>query len=121
MMFSKLQLVCLALTIPLALGACAMRKQPALGATGAEIFDASACSSCHGESLGGTSTGPPLLGLSAVWERKRLAEFLGDPGPFFEQDERLQQLDSGFSASMPGYDNLSPDERDRLAGYLLSH
>jgi hypothetical protein len=121
MLISKVQIACLSLTLPLVLGACAMRKQPPVGATGAEIYDASACASCHGDSLEGSSSGPSLLGLSAVWERRGLGQFIGDPEPFFERDERLQKLDADFSSNMLEYSNLSSNELDRLAGFILSH
>lgn len=104
----------------LTLAACSMRDQPAIGASGEEIYRVSACASCHGENLEGLGIAPPLLGLSALWSRDELGAFLGDPDRFLEQVERLQQLDFDYSSSMPKYSNLSLDERDRLAGFLLS-
>jgi mono/diheme cytochrome c family protein len=121
MLNSKVQTACLSLTLPLVLGACSMRKQPPIGATGAEIYDASACASCHGDSLEGSATAPSLLGLSAVWDRYELGVFIGNPEPFYEHNERLQKLDSDFSSNMLEYSNLSSDELDLLAGYLLSN
>ena len=103
----------------IALSACSMREQPVAGASGEEIYRVSACSTCHGDALEGTSIGPPLGGLSTVWKRTDLVEFLGEPELFLGQVERLIQLDSSFSATMPEYSNLSIEERDRLVGFLL--
>jgi mono/diheme cytochrome c family protein len=102
------------------LPACSMRKQPADGSTGEQIYRDSACATCHGEDLLGTGSAPTLLGLAENWEREALVEFLFEPSAFRKGNKRLVKLDLQFSADMPGFANLSDDERDRLAGFLLA-
>ena len=99
---------------------CSMREQPAAGATGAEIYKASACATCHGEDLSGTGLAPTLVGLSANWTPDALAKFLGSPDPARVRSSRQAKLDLEFSADMPTYDNLSAEELIRLAGFLLA-
>lgn len=100
-------------------GACASPVQPPPGAAGRTIYELQLCANCHGETGGGRSLGPPLRDLGRFWEAERLAEFLGDPRRFEAGDARLRELAEGHSGTMDPYDNLSLEERLRLARYLL--
>ena len=100
-------------------GACRLPTQPPPGASGAEIYALQLCANCHGEAGEGGSNGPPLADLGAYWNAEDLADFLADPRPWEARDPRLARLAEGYIRPMNPYDNLSLDERLRLAAYLL--
>jgi len=104
----------------LGLVACTMRGQPEPGASGAEIFAVSGCIACHGEDRSGTGSGPNLQKLSEHWQSPLLASYLANPKDWIAKDQRLQELDNQFSSSMPSFDNLNLQERERLAHWLLT-
>ncbi len=99
--------------------ACSLRTDPPPGAKGAEIYVLQNCHNCHGERREGNSRGPALQDLGRHWTRDTLARFLADPAPFLERDERLQALRRPYSDDMSRYDNLTEEERERLAEHLL--
>jgi len=103
-----------------ALGGCASNPGPAPeGATGAELYAWHNCANCHDDDKSGTWVGPALRELSAHWTVDTLADFLADPKAFAERDERLEALDGRYLGSMGPYDDLRPEERRRLAAWLL--
>ena len=107
------------LALAAALWACASPVQPPPGASGSEIYALQLCANCHGDDGGGKSLGPPLRDLASHWDESTLADFLGDPRGWEERDARLRRLADDHSGTMDPYDNLSVDERRRLARFLL--
>ena len=109
----------LASLLAIAATACALRRDPPPGASGATIYELQNCANCHGDSGEGTTRGPILADLAAHWSREDLAEFLAAPSYWAERDARLAHLRASYSGAMSPYDNLTPDERLRLADHLL--
>ena len=98
--------------------ACKSPTPPPPGASGAEIFELQLCANCHKEDGSGGWLGPPLRDLGRHWDREDLARFLAAPSDWNE-DDRLAGLRQSFSSEMSSYDNLSEEERLRLADHLL--
>ncbi|MCB9897062.1 MAG: cytochrome c [Planctomycetes bacterium] len=84
--------------------------------TGAELYVSQSCALCHGAD--GRSAfwrpGPDLVPSLDAWTVDALAEYLADPAAWAARDPRLD--DDG----MPGFPQLSVDERERLARFVLS-
>ncbi len=99
--------------------ACTLRKDPPPGASGVDIYALQNCANCHGQLGRGNALGPPLSSLARHWTRELLVEYLADPRPFVERDERLTALDAEYSGQMSRYDNLSVEQRRVLAEWLL--
>ncbi len=104
----------------LILAACVLPTQPAPDASAAEIYALQLCANCHGDRGEGTSRGPALRALSTSWTRTDLADFLADPDGWEARDARLGALAKAHSGDMRSYDNLSPEQRLRLADWLLA-
>ena len=102
------------------LGGCLLPTQPPPGASGAEIYALQLCANCHGPAGEGQTQGPPLRDLGALWTREELADFLADTEAWEQRDPRLGRLAEEYSGDMKPYDNLSLEERLRLADYLLA-
>jgi mono/diheme cytochrome c family protein len=109
---------CLPLAV-LAAAGCALRRDPPAGASGATIYELQNCANCHGEDGEGTTRGPALADVAAHWSREELADFLAAPSSWTERDAQLAALRASYSGAMSPYDNLTPDERLRLADHLL--
>jgi mono/diheme cytochrome c family protein len=100
--------------------ACAFRRQPPPGASGAVIYELQNCANCHGDQREGTRRGPPLAGLAAHWTGPELAEFFLDPRAQVERDARLRAYDAEYGSSdMSSYANLDRSQRTTLALWLL--
>ena len=97
-----------------------MRGKPQPGATGSEIYAVAGCISCHGTERMGGSSGPPLTDLSATWTESNLAAYFENPKKWIAKDARLQSLDKNYSSSMPSFEYLNLQERQRLAQWLLT-
>lgn len=108
-----------ALVTLLVVAACSFRTPPPPGASGEEIYRLQNCANCHGEAGEGKSLGPPLRGLSAHWDRERLARFFADPKPFVAEDARVAELLRKYPAPMSRYDNLDREQRLVLADWVL--
>ena len=71
---------------------------------GLELFNAQGCTACHSVRGVGGSAGPALPEPDAKWEAERVRRLIVSP-----EDEE-----------MPAFDQLSPEELDRLVAFLLS-
>jgi cytochrome c553 len=107
-----------ALALGLLAAACQSPTPPPPGASGATIYALQLCANCHGEAGQGTWRGPPLSGLSAHWTRDELAEFFAAPERWAGSG-RLAELAQRFPRPMDSYAALAPDERRRLADWVL--
>ncbi len=99
--------------------ACAFRRTPPPGASGALIYDYQNCANCHGDAGEGQSLGPPLRDLGRHWTRDALGAFLADPDGHAERDPRLAELEERYAGNMQPYDNLTLEQRLVLADWLL--
>jgi len=118
---SRLHAALLGVLAALGLPACFMiRRTPPPGATGEVIYRYQNCANCHADKLEGSQRGPALAGLAAHWTRESLSAFLDDPRPFLERDERLQELARAHDREMSRYDNLTLEQRQVLADWLLA-
>ena len=109
-----------ALAAALVAAACISRRPPPEGADGPTIYEYQGCYVCHGDDGGGKSLGPALRGLSANWTREELVHFFVDPDAACEADARLAELRGRYPAAMAKYDNLTEEQRTRLAEWLLT-
>ena len=88
--------------------------------TGEQIYSQALCASCHGSAGKGGWMGPPLEGLNEHWTPETLADYIYDPGPFVEADERLAKLARKFPTQMAPKKTLGKAERLKIANWLLS-
>lgn len=87
-----------------------------LAATGAKLFDANGCLSCH--SIGkGKVVGPDLLGVTHRVEPDWLGKFIQDPAPFLESDPYAKELLATYLVKMPSL-NLSAEQVRALVEFL---
>lgn len=112
--------ICLALLLSTATAACFGPRQPPPGAAADLIYELQNCANCHAADRSGTRLGPPLAGLRAHWTRASLARFLEDPEPWRAGDPRLAEQARELDSVMGPYANLGPEERLRLADWLLA-
>jgi len=87
--------------------------------TGAELYRARACHTCHGGSGEGRSIGPPLVGLAEHWTVEDLAAYLAEPRSFVERSERLQAVDEQYRTNMQSFRHLDLEERTLIARWVL--
>ena len=102
------------------LAACSMRGQPEPGASGSEIYAVAGCIACHGSSRDGASIAPSLHNLGSNWNVEELSMYLEDPSTWIEGSERMQKVDQSYTGTMPAFDNLDLQERQRLAAWLIA-
>ena len=108
----------IALVASIALGGagCTSIDLPTDAQSGAELFVSQNCALCHGAD--GRSAfwrpGPDIVPALGMWTVDTLAEYLGDPEAWAARDPRLE------GGSMPSFDHLTGDERERLARWVLT-
>jgi mono/diheme cytochrome c family protein len=93
--------------------------KPAKEQTPAELFLAN-CARCHGRAGEGSFMAPELSRIADHWDVERLSRYLRDPEQVIAEDERLQAQGKRFSQRMPAFPQLSPDQRAKLAEWVLS-
>lgn len=76
------------------------------------------CVSCHGRDLNGSSMGPSLINLSANWEKSDLVSYLQNPSSFLS-NARMAMLKDKYGRDMPAVKNMTAEELDVLASFLL--
>jgi mono/diheme cytochrome c family protein len=110
------------LTLAAALAAtCNSLPDVPSGASGPEMYRLLRCADCHGPTGAGSEKGPPLRELRLHWaEERQLADYLRDPTPFQRGDARIRWMWDRYSWDMPGYRQLSIEQRMRLAAWLFT-
>ena len=88
--------------------------------SGAGLFRRARCVDCHGEQGQGSANGPALVKIGEHWSLTELIEFIADPEPFRERDERLDALSIRFNSRMTPFDTLPASDRRAIAKYLLA-
>lgn len=88
-------------------------------AAGQKVFEAQNCWLCHGENGAGSTGAPALVGLSANWDREKLAQYFKDPQGFSGKDPRLNANQDTYPVQMPPF-VLSPPDEQALIDFLLS-
>lgn len=91
-------------------------------AAGAALYQEWSCWTCHGPQGEGSHLGPELIGLSQWWEsEQQLAAYLAAPDSARQHNTRLQALGDPYRpVSMPGFADLSVEQRRALAAYVLT-
>jgi hypothetical protein len=64
--------------------------------------------------------GPALEGLDAYWQAGEIAAYLEDPEAVIEVTPRLAAMRHQYPSVMRSFPELSPEERRRIADWLLS-
>jgi cytochrome c551/c552 len=77
------------------------------------------CSGCHGDDLGGASSGPPLKDVAQLYGAAELKLFLDDPSAYAANDRRLIELGQQYGIAMPPA-KFRPAEMEALAAWLLA-
>lgn len=77
------------------------------------------CYICHGQDLNGTGRAPSLLMVAKNWNKGNLISYLQNPQAFMN-NERMLVLQERYSGKMPAQENLSEEELNILAEYLLN-
>ena len=97
----------------------------ACGASGPEpgspeaLYIDTGCAKCHGPQGEGQRSGPPLDTLSERWQQAELIEYLKRPKAFVESNPRLSYMVEQYPIGMLGYPNLSEEDLEKLAVFLL--
>lgn len=107
-------------TAMIALAACGGEApQKNVQVSGPELFLAN-CARCHGRSGEGSFMAPDLSRIADHWDVERLANYFRDPEKTIAGDARLQELGRKYAQRMPAFPHVTPDQRARLAEWLLS-
>ena len=77
------------------------------------------CARCHGRDMRGKPTAPPLVDLDRHWTGDGLIRYLRDPGTARRGDARLESQSARYLIDMPAYDELTDEQLEKLAAYLL--
>ena len=101
----------------LTLAACGA-SGPAPGTPEAMYVDLG-CAKCHGPEGEGQRSGPPLDTLAERWQQDTLIEYLKYPKDFVETNPRLSYMVEQYPIAMLGYPDLSDEDLEKLANYLL--
>lgn len=83
-----------------------------------ELIAKNKCQTCHGRDLNGSGMGPSLENLSTNWDKTNLISYLQNPSAFLNS-ERMKMLSDRYGREMPAVENLTNEELDMLADYLL--
>ena len=86
--------------------------------TGAELFLAN-CARCHGRAGEGSFLAPNIKGASEHWTVDQLVIYIRDPQKVIAEDERLRAQGQQYSQRMPAFPQLSPDQRAKVAEWVL--
>jgi mono/diheme cytochrome c family protein len=88
----------------------------------ATLFENEGCPVCHGDSAQGVEdAGPALSGLAPYWDVEKLSAYLQDPMVFRQANPDFdERRDVEFMLEMPAYDALSKEQRELLAGWLMT-
>lgn len=103
-----------------ALGAACGSADKAGAETGAALFSAQGCVTCHGAQGEGSALAPTLRGAKSRWKRDDLIEYLKDPQRYAAQDPRLASQGGNYSLAMPTYGMLAPADLEQLAEFVLA-
>jgi len=101
-------------------GAAEKERWAAMAAAGREAYEAESCGACHGATLGGSRTGPPLQGLASEFTEDELVSLLRDPARWVRDDARVARLAKRFPGRMSGLPAADEQRLRSLAAYLLS-
>lgn len=77
------------------------------------------CYVCHGRDLNGSGMGPSLANLSKNWKAENLASYLENPKAFLN-NPRMAILKDKFGTEMPAAKDLTSEELNALAEYLIA-
>ena len=83
-----------------------------------KIISENRCLTCHGRDLGGSAMGPAIINLSDNWDKATLINYLQGPSSFLNI-ARMAILRERYGRDMPAVKNLSAQELDTLAEFLL--
>ncbi len=86
---------------------------------GAGVYAELGCGSCHGADLAGTSAAPALDGLATHWQGPDLVAYLRDPRSVRAERPGLQYRSEDYPLEMPAYPEVSQEDIEALARYLL--
>ncbi len=76
------------------------------------------CYICHGRDLSGTGMGPSLAHVKDNWKKPSLISYFQNPQAFLN-NQRMVALKDQYNRNMPAFENLSQEELNALADYLL--
>jgi len=114
------QLIALLILIATLTGCDNEPPQPRSEFSAHELFLEVRCDACHGSEGRGSWMGPALEGLDAYWQAGEIAAYLEDPEAVIEVTPRLAAMRHQYPSVMRSFPELSPEERRRIADWLLS-
>jgi mono/diheme cytochrome c family protein len=84
-----------------------------------DILSSNRCLTCHGKDLNGSGRAPSLLNVAENWKKDNLISYLQNPQAFLN-NERMLVLKEKYNTQMPAQDNLSTEELNIVAEYLIN-
>lgn len=84
------------------------------------MFRLQGCVTCHGDAGQGTALAPRITGAKVSWTRETMIEYLADPQAYAQKDARIAAQAGRYSLPMSRYGMLTPEERGKLADFVLA-
>lgn len=102
------------------INAMSSEANPSTGAVDVEnILASNRCYVCHGRDLNGSGMAPSLAKVGENWKKPSLVSYFQNPTAFLN-NQRMAALKDQYNRSMPAFENLSQEELNALADYLLN-
>lgn len=77
------------------------------------------CYICHGRDLQGSGMGPSLAKVGENWKKPSLVSYFQNPTAFLN-NQRMVALKDQYNRDMPAFENLTQEELNALADYLIN-
>ncbi|MDY0081809.1 MAG: cytochrome c [Ignavibacteriaceae bacterium] len=97
-----------------------LTEQSSSELTGEKLFQSFGCTTCHGNDLAGTRSGPPLKDIRQYWSsRDNLINYLRNPNSYMASDRFKDYKEKYPGVIMPPYNNKDVKDLGKIADYLL--
>ena len=84
-----------------------------------DILASNRCYICHGRDLKGSGMGPSLSKVKENWKQASLVSYFQNPTAFLN-NQRMAALKDQYNRDMPAFENLTQEELNTLADYLIN-
>ncbi len=84
-----------------------------------EIMNQFGCLRCHGNDLKGTALAPSIIGLSSLYSRDEMINYLRNPSSYMEKD-RFQAFREKYRTIMPSFNDKDVKDLGKIVDYLMS-
>lgn len=86
---------------------------------GRQVYVDLKCGSCHGDTLAGKRTAPPLLDLQGRWQQDSMLAYLKDPARVTRERPNITYRNEAYQIIMPKFGHIEEARLIQLADFLL--